>query len=126
MERVNELIIKEIESLKFGTDKMAGTEAAYNEALKASVLIVKKHSKQPTLNENQQIVLETLKIFVTDNYTKPIGPIGGLFASVAILADAELTVDNRTSKAYVALNTYQEAQVLQAFATWVLEQEEDL
>lgn len=76
-------------------------------------------------NENQQIVLETLKTIVTDNYTKPIRPIGGLFASAAILADAEPAVDNRTSKAYVSLNTYQEAQVLQAFASWVLEQEED-
>lgn len=74
------------------------------------------------LNENQQIVLENLKINATDNYTKSVNR---LFSSIAVFADAEPAVDNRISKAYVSLNTYQEAQVLEVFSRWALEQEEE-
>ena len=168
---MSELIIKEIESLKFGTDKTAGTEAAYNEALKASVLIVKKHSKQPTLNENQQmlsgseligviysqlledfgfgyiekdlwmiaenlsekiandqpqlnenqqIVLEWLKeIFILAGSQNPIGCVYSIHNHNRMTnPDYE-----KEWKAYRELTKSQETQVLQAFASWVLEQE---
>ncbi|MCO5440427.1 hypothetical protein NG874_12215 [Enterococcus faecalis] len=74
---------------------------------------------QPKLNENQQIVLDCLKKHFSNKETKnyPVTAIFSIFTeNTEEFSDVEL--------AYSELTMKQEAQVLLAFANWVLEQEE--
>ena len=77
------------------------------------------YEHQPTLNENQQIVLEYLKnqFGKYEIFEKNIfGPI------------IDLNQDpwnDRVNEACWKLNLKEQNQVLQAFASWVLEQEEE-
>ncbi|EIP8071794.1 hypothetical protein JFI11_06025 [Enterococcus faecalis] len=74
---------------------------------------------QPELNENQQIVLDCLKKHFSNKETKnyPVTAIFSIFTeNTEEFSDVEL--------AYSELTMKQEAQVLLAFANWVLEQEE--
>lgn len=71
--------------------------------------------KQPTLNENQQIVLKSLK-------NKYVGyPIETIF-----MLQNELVKNSKINvvEAYKKLSGKEEMQVLQVFIQWVLEQEE--
>ncbi|EOB3346912.1 hypothetical protein ACIJDX_000136 [Enterococcus faecalis] len=86
------------------------------------VLYIVKGFKRPYLNENQQIVLDWLKVATTDNYKNPV--LEGLFAVVGMVNDLHPHFDPEICKAYEALILEQEAQVLEVFAKWALEQEE--
>lgn len=74
---------------------------------------------QPQLNENQQIVLEYVKYKFSKQplfLRKTIFyPIGELFSNKC---------DDDVNDAFDVLDLKQEAEVLQAFSQWVLEQEE--
>lgn len=72
---------------------------------------------QPQLNENQQIVLEWLKAdYIDDDESNPIN-------SIWLLHDYYTSVESLgVVTAYTKLTDREEAQVLQAFASW-LEQE---
>lgn len=74
---------------------------------------------QPQLNENQQIVLEWLKAdYIDDDESNPIN-------SIWLLHDYYTSVESLgVVTAYTKLTDREEAQVLQAFASW-LEQEEE-
>lgn len=83
------------------------------------VEIVEDH-EQPQLNENQQIVLEYIKykfskqpVFLRKTIFYPIGE---LFSNKC---------DDDVNDAFDVLDLKQEAEVLQAFSQWVLEQEEE-
>ncbi len=76
-------------------------------------------SDEPELNENQQTVLDCLKKHFSNKETKnyPVTAIFSIFTeNTEEFSDVEL--------AYSELTMKQEAQVLLAFANWVLEQEE--
>ena len=73
---------------------------------------------QPTLNENQQIVLEWLKKEYAESNLFPIEITWLLFESV----DSGY-FEPEEERAFENLNKSQEAQVLQTFSTWALEQE---
>lgn len=75
---------------------------------------------QPQLDENQQIVLEWLK----NIYNSPImiNPIAVVFSlHNELVKDSEI----ETVEAYEELGFDEEIQVLQAFAQWASEQEEE-
>jgi len=78
------------------------------------------HLEQPTLNENQQIVLEWLKEEYAESNLFPIEITWLLFESVD-----NGYLEPEEERAFENLNKLQEAQVLQAFANWVLESEEE-
>ncbi|MFG5551541.1 hypothetical protein ACFJXH_12175 [Enterococcus faecalis] len=67
---------------------------------------------QPQLNPNQQIVLDWLK-------TPPLFPISAVY-----LLEAGKNVPENVKKAYENFDKKEEAEVLQAFSQWSLEQEE--
>ena len=69
--------------------------------------------KQPTLNENQQIVLEWLKSYSCNEAVTAIDTVGKFWVT-----RNELGQPNNWR-----LNHKQQAQVLQAFASWVLSEE---
>lgn len=71
------------------------------------------HLKQPTLNENQQQVLGWLKI----------GHCDGDSVFEALERITYVYEDPKTEKALESLTKKQEAQVIQSFISWVLEQE---
>lgn len=77
-------------------------------------------SVQAQLNPNQQTVLDCLKKYFSKKETKnyPVTAIFSIFTeNTEEFSDVEL--------AYSELTMKQEAQVLLAFANWVLEQEEE-
>lgn len=76
------------------------------------VLYIVKGFKRPYLNENQQIVLDWLK-------TPPLFPISAVY-----LLEAGKNVPENVKKAYENFDKKEEAEVLQAFSQWSLEQEE--
>ena len=95
----------------------ATTEVLAMEKVKEAIF------NQPTLNENQQIVLDYLKEITIEDvspmrameflkYELKPNEYGGFQASAV-------------GEAFYNLNNKEEAQVLQAFANWVLEQEEE-
>lgn len=76
--------------------------------------------EKPSLNENQQIVLEWLKEVYTDNDE-------GYFSVISYLTKptTKEEVHDPAHIALACLNPDEEVQVLAAFAEWALEQEED-
>lgn len=75
--------------------------------------------EQPTLNPNQQIVLEWLK----ERYKNPIiiNPVAVIFS----LHDAYVENEHsEVSEAYGELTDKEESQVLQVFSQWAQEQED--
>ncbi|WP_368552529.1 hypothetical protein [Enterococcus faecalis] len=69
-------------------------------------------SDESELNENQQVVLNWLK-------TPPLFPISAIH-----LLEAGKNVPENVKKAYENFDKKEEAEVLQAFSQWTLEQEE--
>lgn len=70
---------------------------------------------QPQLNENQQIVLEWLK----NGYKGDADPFGTLACLLSQTPKSEVII------ASLELTRAEQAQVLQAFSQWALEQEEE-
>ena len=101
-----------------GCDAETEWAKGYDDGLNVAIDIVEKYFEQPTLNENQQIVLEWLK----GKYNSPImiNPIAVVFS----LHD-ELVKDSEIDavEAYEELGLEEEIQVLKVFSQWVLEQE---
>lgn len=77
--------------------------------------------KQPQLNENQQIVLDWLKKEKIKRSTLDVLIIKGLAETVSSGYFSEELV----YKAFMEINRKQQAQVLQAFSQWAIEQEEE-
>lgn len=101
----------------------------YNEGLTAAIHIIEE-MEQPTLNENQQVVLEWLqdKFTLTTLTRKSRAGKSRAIGSVYALHDMNRMTDSdyiNVWQAYRELNTGEEAQVLRAFSQWVLEQEEE-
>lgn len=78
--------------------------------------------EQPQLNENQQIVLEWLKANVEQDNASPM-------CAVFLLGEWQTRIGSKEFRnidiAYCSLDSKQQAQVLQAFSQWALEQEEE-
>lgn len=83
-----------------------------------------KMSDQPQLNENQQVVLDWLKANVDQDDASPMCSIfllGSLWESRKFNIQEDIAIDN----AYSELSYKQQAQVLEVFSRWALEQEEE-
>lgn len=79
---------------------------------------------QPQLNENQQVVLDWLKANVDQDDASPMCSIfllGSLWESRKFNIQEDIAIDN----AYSELSYKQQAQVLEVFSRWALEQEEE-
>ncbi|MET2001210.1 hypothetical protein [Enterococcus faecalis] len=80
-----------------------------------------KSMKQPQLNENQQIVLDWLKANVEQDNASPM-------CAVFLLGEWQTRIGSKELRsidiAYCRLNPKQQAEVLQAFCQWAIEQEE--
>lgn len=77
-----------------------------------------------SLNDNQQTVLEWLKANYEQDNASPMCSIfllGGLWESRKFNIKEDIRIDD----AYCELSYKQQAQVLQTFANWALEQEDD-
>ncbi len=91
---------------------------------KLSVLWNKRASErnQPELNENQQIVLDWLKANVEQDNASPM-------CAVFLLGEWQTRIGSKELRsidiAYCRLNPKQQAEVLQAFCQWAIEQEEE-
>lgn len=102
-----------------GCDAETEWAKGYDDGVNAAINVVEEYSKQPQFDKNQQIVLDLLKKEYAERNLFPTEVAWLLFESV----------DNgyfepEEERAFENLNKLQEAQVLQAFASWV-EQEED-
>ena len=78
---------------------------------------------QPQLDENQQIVLDYLKEIAKEG----VSPMLGMEFLKYELGQNEYSGFRASAvgEAFYEFNNKEEAQVLQAFSQWVLEQEED-
>ncbi|EGO2729936.1 Lar family restriction alleviation protein [Enterococcus faecalis] len=78
-------------------------------------------SNQPELNPNQQIVLDWLKANVEQDNASPM-------CAVFLLGEWQTRIGSKELRsidiAYCRLNPKQQAEVLQAFSQWAIEQEE--
>lgn len=105
--------VKRITELQLcGSDSRA---QSYNEGLKAAIHILES-CEQPQLNENQQIVLEWLKLQAPT--AKPMQVIFWMMNNAAWGKLDELR------KPIMHLTDKQQAQVLEEFGKWAQEQEE--
>lgn len=77
--------------------------------------------KQPVLNENQQIVLDWLKTNVEQDNVSPM-------CAVFFLGEWQTRIGSKELRSvdisYCRLTPKQQAEVLQAFSQWAIEQEE--
>lgn len=105
--------VKRITELQLcGSDSRA---QSYNEGLKSAIHILES-CEQPQLNENQQIVLEWLKLQAPT--AKPMQVIFWMMNNAAWGKLDELR------KPIMHLTDKQQAQVLEEFGKWAQEQEE--
>lgn len=80
------------------------------------------HLEQTQLNDNQQIVLASLKNNA-EQYALRINPIACMtHLHIDSLEDGSTSAQ----EAYISLSDREEAQVLEAFAKWVQEQEDEI
>lgn len=106
--------VKRITELQLcGSDSRA---QSYNEGLKAAIHILES-CEQPQLNENQQIVLDWLKNYASRDSVRPVDTVGIFWQ--------ERNLRWQLQKWRMNSNSREQAQVLQAFSQWVLEQEEE-
>ena len=80
--------------------------------------------QQPTLNENQQIVLEWLKREHFDSYIKSVLSNLYFYVNMTAIGDLEDKEIQEMVNAYEKLSQEDFAQVLQAFASWVEQEAE--
>lgn len=78
---------------------------------------------QPTLNENQQIVLEWLKREHFDSYIKSVLSNLYFYVNMTAIGDLENKEIQEMVNAYEKLSQEDFAQVLQEFSAWVLSEE---
>ena len=78
--------------------------------------------KEPKLNENQEIVLAWLKREHFDSYIKSVLSNLYFYVNMTAIGDLENEEIQEMVNAYEELSQEAFAQVLQAFATWALDQ----
>lgn len=88
----------------------------YDDGVNAAIDEVERYFEQPTLNENQQIVLEWLKDLYGCHYYQP-------FVAVSLFRHSFWT--EKIEENYNHLDRKQQAQVLEVFSRWAQEQEEE-
>ena len=107
-----------------GCDAETEWAKGYDDGVNAAINVVEEYSKQPTLNENQQIVLEWLK-----KMHQPKLKVSAM-VNVFCLVDDNIN-DNWQEyneeipphiEALQELSIQEENQVLQAFASWAIDQ----
>lgn len=111
-----ESAIDEIKRVLIG-NKSREVEEVY---LKNAIRYIREYGSQPTLNENQQIVLEYLK--------KQFGKYDDVFVRSIFSPIDDLISecwDDELNTAFEQLDLKQEIQVLEVFGQWALEQEEE-
>ena len=112
-----ESAIDEIKRVLIG-NKSREVEEVY---LKNAIRYIREYGSQPTLNENQQIVLDWLREEKSKN------PELSIFGTLSVLFDES---ENRFMSLDVIdalndLSNKQQADVFQSFSQWTLEQEEE-
>lgn len=118
MSELLDAAIEEIGRVLIG-NKDRNTEEVY---LKNAIRHIREYGSQPQLNENQQIVLEWLKGSYVQGYGATVIITIHLLQK---LNDIDVLGDEPVTKAYRALNTEEEIDVIKVFADWALEQEEE-
>lgn len=96
---------------KFAIEKVQGTSPF--------VMLENFETKQPQLNENQQIVLEWLKEYMLDDSDF----YNTVYASKQLYSYG--VPYGEESEAFTKLNNRELAQVLELFSKWAQEQEEE-
>lgn len=116
----NDEIIRETNAVVAEDDIEAGTmlddrvgEKYFYKCMELAENVIKSfEDEQPELNENQQVVLDWLKEDYSKNrWTSPFGTIYGAIRQ----HESQIRI----------LPQEQQAQVLQAFSCWAIEQEEE-
>lgn len=110
MNKLLDSAIDEIERVLLG-NKDRSVEEVY---MKNAIRFIREFSKQPTLNKNQQIVLEWLKDYYKEN--RPFTTAFGAIENVA---------SKRWGFIKQKLTDNQQEQVIELFAKWAQEQEEE-
>lgn len=87
----------------------------YDDGVNAAIDEVERYFKQPSLNENQLEVLEWLKDYVSRESVTPVDTVGVFWKERNF----------RGQPSNWRMNSREQAQVLQAFSQWVMEQEEE-
>lgn len=118
VERVSELI--ECLAHKYNNmskESKSETGLTYNPAYLGGYrqCVVDAQEYKPTLNENQQQVLGWLQLYYR--------PKDSIFYGIEQISD--VYEDPESLDAFDSLTKKQEAQVIQSFISWVLEQEEE-
>ena len=92
----------------------------YDDGVNAAIDVVERYFDQPTLNDNQQVLLKWLKKKCDDCAFIPFSPFPAIRSLYYLGLDLdEIEVRNIIDE----LNRKQQAQVLRVFSDWVLEQE---
>lgn len=104
-------------------DRMTEIADRYIERFEVTRKLADKwlQSKQVELNDNQQIVLASLKNNA-EQYALRINPIACM---THLHIDSLEGGSTSAQEAYISLSDGEEAQVIEVFAKWVQEQEED-
>ncbi|MBS7578314.1 MULTISPECIES: hypothetical protein [unclassified Enterococcus] len=112
-------VIKDIDHCKLGIFPAGVITGNYETFLSSyQVKKVLEYLANPKLNDKQQIVLEWLK--EKNNNLMPLTPFNAIMIlGQPILSNKKHNVRNSLD----SLNTIEQAQVLQAFSAWVIEQE---
>lgn len=82
-------------------------------------------NEQPTLNPNQQIVLDWMKEEHFDSYIKSVLSNLYFYINMTAIGDLENRKIQEMVNAYEKLSQEEFAQVLQTFTSWVQEQEKE-
>ncbi|MFS7206694.1 hypothetical protein AB6831_04205 [Carnobacterium divergens] len=82
-----------------------------------------KMDVKPTLNENQQIVLDWLKAYTDSDNGNGDKPISAIWYMMYLITGN--AIERRVRNAYFELTRKQQIEVLQAFAEWGLNHERD-
>lgn len=114
MSELLDAAIEEIDRVLIG-NKDRHTEEVY---LKNAIRYIREYDSQPQLNENQQIVMEFLKVRTShSNFADAIYQLES--------SENWLEPEENYDIAYEALNNKERLQVIKVACQWALEQEEE-
>ncbi len=113
--------IDEMERVLLGNKPREAEEIYLQNAIDFIERFIKQLIEESKLNENQQIVLDWLKANVEQDNASPM-------CAVFLLGEWQTRIGSKELRsidiAYCRLNPKQQAEVLQAFCQWAIEQEE--
>lgn len=103
-----------------GCDAETEWGQGYDDGVNAAVNVVEEYFEQSTLNQNQEVVFDWLK----ERYKKYNERPSTIIYFLSIHYSFAFEDHGKAKRAFGALNSAQELQVLQVFSDWALEQED--